>query len=73
MSAPRSIRRGQALAGWMFVSPTLVVLGLFLAVPVLMALWVSFTDWNGRGSPFAPASGSSAPTTTASWSVSRAG
>jgi multiple sugar transport system permease protein len=29
------------------------MLGLFLAVPVLMALWVSFTDWNGRGSPFA--------------------
>jgi multiple sugar transport system permease protein len=53
VSKPRSIRRGQALAGWTFVSPTLVVLGLFLAVPVLMALWVSFTDWNGRGSPFA--------------------
>ena len=57
MSKPRSIRRGQALAGWTFVSPTLVVLGLFLAVPVLMALWVSFTDWNGRGSPFAPGIG----------------
>ncbi len=53
MTKARSIRRGQALAGWTFVSPTLVVLGLFLAVPVLMALWVSFTDWNGRGSPFA--------------------
>ena len=53
MSSNRSTRRGQALAGWTFVSPTLVVLGLFLAVPVLMALWVSFTDWNGRGSPFA--------------------
>lgn len=53
MSRARSIRRGQDLAGWAFVSPTLVALGLFLAVPVLMALWVSFTDWNGRGSPFA--------------------
>ena len=53
MSRTRSIRGGQAVAGWAFVSPTLVVLGLFLAVPVLMALWVSFTDWNGRGSPFA--------------------
>ncbi|HYI34115.1 MAG TPA: sugar ABC transporter permease, partial [Glaciibacter sp.] len=28
------------------------LLGLFLVVPVLMALWVSFSDWNGRGSPF---------------------
>lgn len=30
----------------------LILLGLFLFVPVLMALWVSFSDWNGRGSPF---------------------
>ena len=54
--APRRGRRGegqrQSVAGWLFVTPTLVVLGLFLAVPIVMALWVSFTDWNGRGSPF---------------------
>lgn len=53
MSTTRSVRRGQDGAGWLFVSPTVLVLGLFLAVPVVMALWVSFTDWNGRGSPFA--------------------
>jgi multiple sugar transport system permease protein len=53
VSRTQGIRQGQARAGWLFVSPTLLVLGLFLAVPVLMALWVSFTDWNGRGSPFA--------------------
>ncbi|MCG2799647.1 MAG: sugar ABC transporter permease [Cellulomonas sp.] len=29
----------------------LVLLGVFLVVPVAMALWVSFSDWNGRGSP----------------------
>jgi len=29
----------------------LVILGLFLVVPVLMALWVSVSDWSGRGSP----------------------
>ncbi len=52
MTAGRGEARVQARAGWLFVSPTLVILGLFLAVPVLMALWVSFTDWNGRGSPF---------------------
>jgi len=39
--------------GWLFVSPTLIVLGVFLFVPILMALWVSFSNWNGRGSPFA--------------------
>ena len=52
MTVNRGDARVQARAGWLFVSPTLVILGLFLAVPVLMALWVSFTDWNGRGSPF---------------------
>lgn len=47
------IRDGRNLAGWLFVTPTLVVLGLFLVIPILMALWVSFTDWTGKGSPFA--------------------
>ncbi len=50
--AGSSEQRTQNRAGWLFVTPTIVILGLFLAVPVLMALWVSFTDWNGRGSPF---------------------
>ena len=53
---PRSSkgRFGQRNAiGWLFVSPTLLVLGVFLFIPILMALWVSFSDWNGRGSPFA--------------------
>lgn len=40
------------LAGWLFVTPTLAVLGLFLVVPIVMALWVSFSNWSGRGSPF---------------------
>ncbi len=47
------IRRGEAASGWLFTAPMLVLLGLFLVVPVLMALWVSFSDWSGRGSPFA--------------------
>ena len=38
--------------GWLFVAATVLVLGLFLFVPIVMALWVSFSDWNGRGSPF---------------------
>ena len=36
----------------MFVTPALVLLGLFLLLPILMALWVSVSDWTGRGSPF---------------------
>jgi multiple sugar transport system permease protein len=50
--SPRGVRRGEAAAGWLFTTPVLVILGLFLLVPVLMALWVSFSDWRGRGSPF---------------------
>lgn len=44
------IRRGEAASGWLFTAPILILLGLFLVIPVLMALWVSFSDWSGRGS-----------------------
>ena len=59
-SAPRKRRRGshfrngQAASGWLFVSPVLLILGLFLLIPVLMAAWVSVSDWTGRGSPLSP-------------------
>jgi multiple sugar transport system permease protein len=46
------IRGGETASGWLFTAPVLILLGLFLFVPVLMALWVSFSDWTGRGSPF---------------------
>ncbi len=39
-------------AGWLFVTPAVVILGLFLILPIGMALWVSVSDWTGRGSPF---------------------
>jgi multiple sugar transport system permease protein len=42
----------QQLAGWLFIAPVVILLGLFLFVPVLMAAWVSVSDWTGRGSPF---------------------
>ena len=45
------IRGGERVAGWIFVLPVIVILGVFLFVPVIMALWVSFSDWSGRGSP----------------------
>ena len=47
------IRGGEAASGWLFTAPMIILLGMFLVIPVLMALWVSFSDWNGRGSPFA--------------------
>ena len=42
----------QAAAGWLFTAPVIVLLGVFLLLPILMALFVSFTKWNGQGSPF---------------------
>ncbi|MCG7285571.1 sugar ABC transporter permease [Cellulomonas sp. ACRRI] len=50
---PGSARGREAASGWLFLTPMLVILGLFLVVPVLMALWVSLSDWTGRGSPLA--------------------
>ena len=47
-----STRAGHAVAGWLFTAPVLIILGLFLALPVVMAGWVSVSDWTGRGSPF---------------------
>lgn len=48
------IRGGETASGWLFTAPVIILLGLFLFIPVLMALWVSFSDWTGRGSPFSP-------------------
>ena len=42
---------GDQNAGWLFVAPALLIIGVFLILPILLALWVSFTDWNGRFSP----------------------
>ncbi|NYD40830.1 ABC transporter permease subunit [Nocardioides panaciterrulae] len=47
-----TILRGRTIDGWLFVAPAVVVLGLFLAFPVVMAAWVSVSDWHGHGSPF---------------------
>ena len=46
------IRGTEGIAGWLFTAPMMVILGLFLFIPILMALYVSFTNWNGNGSPF---------------------
>jgi multiple sugar transport system permease protein len=51
-TGPTGHGRGETAAGWLFTAPVILILGVFLAVPVFMALWVSFSDWGGRGSPF---------------------
>ncbi|MFD4700572.1 carbohydrate ABC transporter permease [Streptomyces niveus] len=46
------IKGRQGMWGWLFVSPMVLVLGLFLLLPIGMALWVSLLNWNGQSNPF---------------------
>jgi multiple sugar transport system permease protein len=45
------IRGHQNRTGWGFFVPMLVFIGLFVLAPILLALWVSLSDWTGQGSP----------------------
>ena len=47
-----SIRGRQAAAGWLFTAPVILLVVLFLVIPMVMALWVSVSNWTGIGSPF---------------------
>src|SRR6478752_1690094 len=44
-------RRRDGLAGWLFMAPAFIVVVIFVLLPVFSALWVSASDWNGKGSP----------------------
>jgi multiple sugar transport system permease protein len=46
-------RRREAAAGWLMSAPAILLLLVFLVAPILMAAWVSISDWTGIGSPFA--------------------
>jgi multiple sugar transport system permease protein len=52
LTARFSARRREAAAGWLFSAPVLVLLVVFLVAPIVMAAWVSLSDWTGIGSPF---------------------
>jgi len=47
-----NIHGREGVAGWIFTAPMIIILGVFLFIPVLMALWVSLTSWAGNGDPF---------------------
>lgn len=47
----KGMRAGEARYGWLFVSPAIIIIGVFLVAPILLALYVSFSNWNGLGSP----------------------
>lgn len=40
-------RRQEALTGYVFMAPALVIFLVFLIVPIGAAVYLSFTDWNG--------------------------
>lgn len=50
--ARRAGLRGEGTWGWLFVSPMVLILGLFMVLPILMALWVSLLHWDGQSNPF---------------------
>lgn len=43
--------RQDAVSAWLFMSPALIVFLIFLVIPILFALYFSFTDWNGISPP----------------------
>ena len=47
----KGIRGAEGRYGWTFVAPAIFIIGLFLVIPIFLALYVSFSNWNGLGSP----------------------
>ena len=47
----KQLDRQDALAGWLFMVPSLLILGTFVGVPIIFALVYSFTNWNGISPP----------------------
>ncbi|CAN5300556.1 sugar ABC transporter permease [soil metagenome] len=47
----KGIRGPEGAYGWLFVTPAIIIIGVFLVLPILLALYVSLSNWNGLGSP----------------------
>ena len=47
----KGIRGREARYGWLFTAPAILIIGVFLVLPIFLALYVSFSNWNGLGSP----------------------
>lgn len=43
--------RQDAVTGWLFMSPVILIFGVFLVIPIIFALYFSLTDWNGISPP----------------------
>ena len=42
----KSLKRQEALAGWAFMLPALIIFMVLVVFPIIMSLFLSFTDWN---------------------------
>lgn len=42
----KSIKRQEAAAGWTFMAPALIIFAVLVVFPIIMSLFLSFTDWN---------------------------
>jgi multiple sugar transport system permease protein len=47
----KALYAGHTAGGWLFTAPSIIVIVVFLVAPILLAIWVSLSDWNGLGSP----------------------
>ena len=43
--------RRDAAAGWLFMTPSLLILLIFVGIPIVFAVVYSFTNWNGISPP----------------------
>ncbi len=43
--------RQNAIAGWLFIAPTILIFSVFIIIPIIAAVYFSLTDWNGISPP----------------------
>ena len=43
---------GERLAGWAFIAPALILLGIFMIYPIFWSLWMSFQVGKGMNFSF---------------------
>jgi multiple sugar transport system permease protein len=51
--ATGTFHRGEGLFGWLFISPAFFIMVLFVVLPILLAVYISFTNWSGLTPPLA--------------------
>lgn len=48
----KQVKRRRSLTGLVFIIPLLVYFAIFQLAPIVIAFFISFTDWNGRSPKF---------------------